>query len=175
MLKRPPQHAADATPFFISESDDAWDFDRIAAETKAMPKGEQHPVARYHAGETRYDLDATFTMGGQTVTVRDYLKGSPTVFELRRVRGVENRKTAVAFGDGPAFQERMWSMTKLGVCEVRDGFDGASWDLQGGQRGMPLTDQDVQAIYDCDAMLVLSLGMAVFHVSQPLSEAEGKR
>ena len=60
-IKRPPQHRVDAKPVFVSEGDDAWDQAKIKAEIEALEAkkkglGQTHPVARYLAGETRFDI-----------------------------------------------------------------------------------------------------------------------
>ena len=88
MIKRPPQHAADAAPLFIARTDDAWDDERIKRERAAMKADgkARHPVQVYYSGSSRYDLDAPATVGGQAATPREYLRegSTPTVFHLRR-------------------------------------------------------------------------------------------
>lgn len=179
MLKRPPQHRADAPILFIHESDD-WDHDRIARERKEAPD-ERHPFDRYQAGETRYDLDAAMTYRGQAVTVRQYLRegAEPTVFRLRRVSG-DDRYRLIATGAqlDPTTSSRdehsaLWALCRLGLVEVTDGFNGPAWDLHRTANG--LTEAAVQTLYDVRPRLPIDIGWAVFHAAAPLSEAEGKR
>lgn len=174
--RRPPQHAADAVPLFISSNDDAWDRERIERERKDLPKGTDHPLDGYYRGETRYDIDAPITLSGQTVTIREYLRegSTPTVFRLRRVPGLERQQLTAVHKDPQARLATLWRLAKMGVIEVTDGFNGAPWDLQGGE-ALPLTDADVQALYEASASLPEDLGYAVYFASAPLSEAEGKR
>ena len=177
MIKhRPPQHAADAVPLFIASEDDAWDKDRIAGERKNLPKGARHPIDDYYAGATRYDLDAPMTLSGQTVMIRDYLRegSTPTVFRLRRVSGLERQQLSAVHKDPQARLPALWRLAKLGVVDVTDGFSGAPWDLQGGQ-ALPLSEADMQALYDASASLPEDLGYAVYFVSAPLSEVEAGR
>jgi hypothetical protein len=91
---RPPQHRADATPVFIFSMDEAWDYDRINAEQADLRKAAQsgdddaikalrmHPYGRYIRGETRGDLTTPDANG---VVVTDYLDGTETRIELRRL------------------------------------------------------------------------------------------
>lgn len=177
MLKRrPPQHAADSTPIFIASNDDAWDRERIARERASLPKWGTHPIDAYYSGETRYDIDAPVTLSGQTVTIRGYLRegSTPTVFCLRRVSGLERQQLTAVHKDPQARLATLWRLAKMGVVEVADGFNGTPWDLQGGE-ALPLTDADMQTLYDVSAQLPEDLGYAVYFASAPLSEAEGKR
>ncbi len=40
--------------------------------------------------------------------------------------------------------------------------------------GRPLTDSDMQQLFDVSSMLPQALGIAVLHASAPLSDTEGK-
>lgn len=183
MIKQPPEHAADATPLYIAEFDDALDEDRIAKERKALKKGEAHCVDRYYRGETRYDLDAPHTVGGITTCMRDYVRhdAKPTVFKLRRVSGVLYEQTmAVIAADGDPEKKTdpgdrvaaLWKLAQHGVFEVTDGFTGDAWKLDGGQGGHALTGDDMQKLFEAEGNLPRSLGWAVFRASAPLSEVE---
>ena len=68
----------------------------------------------------------------------------------------------------------LYNLCKLGVVEATDGFKGSSWDFDGGEGGLPLTDRDVQKLYDAQAGLPQLLGLAVLNTSKPLSDAEKK-
>lgn len=88
----PPQHNVSASIRIISDSDPAWDSDRIKAEFTALgPRGNEHPFFAYLRGETRFDLDAPMVLDGQPVKIRDYLKPDvqPIVWLCRRLRGSE--------------------------------------------------------------------------------------
>lgn len=203
MIIRPPQHAADAEPLFIHPDDDAWDNDRIEREQaelarehakrlKAFKTGagpdpgktpDPHPWDRYQAGATRFDLDAKDTLGGVTVNVRAYLlpDATPTVFHLRRVTGRQWSAAAARMGGylsgGAAKSDEMWNMARLGVVAVTEGemlTPEARWPLKGGEGGQPLTEDDMQYIFELGQTFVLDIGRAVFVASGPLSEAEGK-
>lgn len=183
MIKRPPEHAADATPLYIAPFDDAVDHDRIAKDKTERPDDE-HCTDAYWSGTTRYDVDAPHTIGGSTVTVRHYIKPDavPTVFKLRRVAPLERQVVMRAITDArdPSVKGNsrdlvagVFRLCRLGVVEVTEGFGGEPWDLEGGA-GVPLTDKDMQTLYDASANLPEALGWAVFHASKPLSESEGK-
>lgn len=184
MIRQPPEHAADATPLFIAEFDDAVDHDRIERETKALDKGAEHCTLQYYGGHTRYDIDAPLTVGGLTTTMRDYLRegATPTVFELRRVTGrlrqqamTVLRRDLTEGKDGRDRVGMLFELCKHGVASVKEGFSGERWDLNGGQSGRMLTEGDVQKLYEADARLPEALGWAVFNASKPLSESEKKR
>ena len=79
-------HRLTHSPTFIFASDDAWDSDKIEADRKRItsPEGDPqwltwdaHPVARYRAGRSRYDVE----------TVRPWLLAdkAPTLVRLRRM------------------------------------------------------------------------------------------
>lgn len=175
MIRRPPEHRADADMLFIPEIDDAWDHDRIAAARKATPKGDQCAVDRYFEGLTRFDLDAPHTAGGQVEYARDYLRpdATPTVFKLRRVKGSERERARRAFSDPLKVEDAFWRLCRLGVVSVADGLDNPEeWPMDGT---VMLTDGDVQRIYDARGELVQTVALAVVHSSAPLSEDEGKR
>jgi hypothetical protein len=176
-LKRPPQHRADATIIFVPRSDDAWDTPRIEAETAAMKaRGEdpkRHPVARYHGGWTRYDLDAQGTVDGRAVTVREYLIESrrPTMFYLRRL-------------DMQAWYEvePQWESARLRgerpmACYLRCCALGLMKVENGPTLEMPHARPnlaDMEKLYDIHQDLPYDIGNAVYSASLPLSEEEGK-
>lgn len=181
MIRRPPQHAVDAAPTFIAPTDDAWDDERIKRERAAMKaEGDKarHPVAVYYSGESRYDLDAPVTIGGQVATPREYLREgcTPTVFHLRRDANVALRRAqALAVITDPRAREAaIWDLVRHGVAKVTEGFDDhAPWDLEGG--GIrPLTDADMQQLHNLGGGLLSDIGYAVFHANAPLSDIEGK-
>lgn len=192
-IKRPPEHRADATPLLIHESDDAWDHDRIERERKAIAnehkkaerpgKPPTHPWDAYIKGHTRFDLDARATLGGTTVSMREYLRegATPTVFHLRRVSGrrwtqaVTRVQSSILTASANA--DEMWGLARVGLVKVTDGFDdgpGARWPLEGGESGTPLTEEDLQKLFDAGQGLLIDIGNAVLSASGPITEAEGK-
>jgi hypothetical protein len=179
-LRRPPQHAADATPLYIVSFDDAWDLERVKRERKAMkaehPEAE-HPRDAYYLGRTRYDIDAPCTIGGVVVTVRQYLRegSTPTVFHLRRVDGRRRTQALAVWADPRERVAAQWDLARHGVTKVTEGFEGKAWPLEGGAAGLPLTDDDLQQLFDVNDLLPQLLGIAVLNASAPLSDSEGKR
>lgn len=161
----------------VARLDDAWDHERIEAGGRELKDGEEHPVERYWAGLTRFDIDAPHTLGGVVVTARQYLRddATPTVARLRRVSGVEREKALSVWEDLPRREDAIWRLCKLGVVEVTEGFDGARWPFRGGVAGQSLLDEDVQMLYDAHRLLPTLLGVAVLAAAAPLSEDEGKR
>jgi hypothetical protein len=180
-LRRPPQHAADAAPIFIAPTDDAWDIERIKRERAALKNDNaevRDAVALYYSGETRYDLDAPVTIGGQIVTPRHYLRegSTPTVFHLRRdaPTALKRAQALAVFGDLRAREAAWWDLARSGIAKITDGFtDGAPWKLEGGGP-FPLTDADLMALHDAGRGLVQDVGLAVFYANAPLSDTEGK-
>ena len=190
MIKRPPEHAADADPLFIHPDDDAWDFERLDREraalidehkaAKRVGPAPSHPWDDYQSGATRYDIEATGTIGSTMVSVREYLlpEKAPTVFHLRRVSGKMWARSAAAMAGVGGSVDQLWELCRWGLVKVTDGMEDlpdARWEIRGGEGGTPLTERDMQALFDAghDA-LVLKLGWAVYHCSAPLTEAEGK-
>lgn len=192
-IKRPPEHRADAPPLLIHADDDAWDHERIERERKALAKEHKeakrpgspplHPWDAYIKGHTRFDLDARATIGGTTVSMREYLREGvkPTVFHLRRVSGrrwtqsVTRVQSSVLTAAANA--DEMWGLARVGLAKVTDGFeDGpdARWPLEGGEGGQPLTEDDLQTLFDAGQGLVIDIGSAILTASGPITEAEGK-
>jgi hypothetical protein len=174
MIRRPPEHAADAVPLYIASIDDALDNDRIKRERKALAKGEEHCVDRYYEGTTRYDLDAPHTVGGSVVTMRGYIRdgGTPTVFKLRRVSSMIRDQVSAVAEDRAAFVAGLYKLARHGVTEIADGFEGPAWPLEGGSGGLPLTEADMQTLYDADQSLPQHVGLAVLNASRSLSDDE---
>lgn len=176
-IRRPPQHHADAVPLYICSTDDAWDDPRIAAEREALKKeGGRHCLDVYYSGDTRYDLDAPHTAGGTVVTARNYLRegSTPTVFHLRRVSGLRRSQAIAVWHDDRERQAAQWDLCRYGIVKVTEGIAGTPWDFQGGMQGQPLTDADLQVLYDVGMALPTLVGVAVLHASAPLSDTEGR-
>lgn len=149
MALKPPQHRADAPGRFIARQDAAWDMDGIAPSA-------DHPLMRYFAGDTRFDLQA----------VRGFLRSDvqPTVFMLRRLTLAEY----AAVQDIPGLHQRFARAAAIGVTGVENGAElGFLAD-----RWRP---DDVERAFNIDDQLPFEIGMAVVNYSRPISEAEGKR
>lgn len=144
-----------------------------SCELTKMEKSEAvsaHPWSRYLRGLTRYSLDSPeHDMEGKPVTVRDYLKGDPTVFVVRRL----------SFQDSRAAEEilipskRLEEMCKLGLREIRSPAGGLSWKAAKTDERVP--DDILQALHEADASLINQIGSAVIQYNRPLDDDEGKR
>lgn len=154
MALRPPMHRADAPGRYIHVSDTAWDMDRILKEAEKLKSLDEHPVMRYLAGLTRYDLDAE--------GVRGYLKPGemPVVFVLRRLKLQEHTDVL----DITAPNARMVRAAQLGVVRV----EGAMLCDKFGR-------EDLEQLHDMNPNLPLDLGIAVMNYGRPPSDVEGKR
>ena len=165
-----PQHTPDATPWLISEKDDAWDHARINSEIAAHGLSEdEHPFTRYQLAETRYDLDAPFTLpDGQTVPIRDYLRDEhpPARFKLRRLTPDEFATTQDYLLRGASSQAYTYA-AKVGLTGL-EGIDGVTFKKRRGQ----LEPKLVELLHR--AGVLLEIGSAVYLLSKPLTEAEKK-
>lgn len=195
MLKiKPPTHAIDGLAVFISATDPAWDFERLAAERDAqvaralaekqtvmdlpldLTRAETQaaiaraPVERYYAGKSRFQLDAPdWAADGSPSTARAYLKAGekPAEFGLRRL-GFQ------------AFQEimetehpraRLIGACRAGLRSIKA--DGYNWRAAGDE---PADDEQLEALHGASPALVTEIGSAVMLLSRPLDhEAETPR
>lgn len=174
------QHTADGDIEFVHMADDAWDHDRIAAETDLLTEDEisGHPWYVYHSGRTRYDL----------ALVREYLRDAPApvVFRLRRLGETDwaevqrlRRAKSVELARVLA-----WRRGVVGVTGIDVRLEGP--ELRRGE----VTDRDREAIRDYLGDVVLwsgppnrtgvgdpgatSVGEAVLRASAPLTDEEKK-
>ena len=178
MLFRPPQHDITAKAVFIVEADDAWDKARIENEREVRdPEGkekETHPVDRYAAGETRYDLDAEMSYGGEMVTARSYITGRATRFVLRRLSRAHYREIRGDILGGRAARAYLnacrYGLDDVSVVGVHDG---ERFELERAP-GSPLTEKDLDALHDLDPNLIDEIGMAVWLFSRKLDPREKK-
>lgn len=147
-------HRADAPGRYIHASDSAWDMDRVIKEAEALGRLDDHPVMRYLAGLTRYDLDAE--------GVRSYLKPgeTPAVFVLRRLKLQEHTDCL----DIAAPNARMVRAAQLGVVRV----EGAMLCDKFGR-------EELEQLHEMNPNLPIDLGIAVMNYGRPPSDAEGKR
>lgn len=173
-MLHPPSHRIDATPILVLEEDSAWDKPRIEAERKALKDAkhdpDRHPVAVYHSGETRYDLGATVRMpDGSEGKAIDYLNvGEAFQFVLKRIPW--SSVYAIQQSVGASFMVGNSLACRLTLERV-DGVGAPK--IEHDKLGM-VTDESMQALFDLRPSLPVSIGVAGFQASMPLSPAEKK-
>lgn len=187
MLKRPPTHRVDATPVLILHEDDAWDharIDREIAEAEAENQRRKdaaekdgaepdlldidgHPYRQYRMGETRFDLDAPVTWRGTVACARDYLDEDkrPVMFVLRRLAWDGYYDTIGIAGS----LRRQAEGCRLTLARV-DGMRELEVDANAAER----SHQEMQRLFEFDAMLPLKIGAAGLRASEPLRVEEKK-
>ncbi len=167
--RTPPQYAVDARGSYVPAEATAWDNDRIESETAEMTeRGEDtadHPVHRYYAGKTRFDLDALDTIGGMQCRVREYLnQDEPEIWCFRRLRADEwpvvQQYVASELHYKAAQTAFRWCFTGVAGCPVA---------LEA-----PLDSKGLQAVYDLDPEIVRNVGAAALSYSNPLRYEEKK-
>lgn len=160
---------------YIHERDGSWDKERIDNEAATLEDETQHPVARYLAGETRYDLDAELAIGEKVVTAREYLDGGETVFHLKRLAPTEwytvqsMWEKEVISDQRPIPRETYLRCCRLGLAKIDNGPT-----LDGIGKGRTLRDKDIEVLYSLDPELPILLGQAIYLASAPLRDAEKK-
>lgn len=123
-----------------------------------------HPVLRYQAGATRFQLDAPDTdHEGKPVTVRDYLNGKPTEFSIRKLSYQEYHRCLEA-------NSHLLEFMRRGLREIRS--EGYDWAQPKGEDRVP--EEIVQALHEVNPVLFIEIGAAVFALNQPLTESEKK-
>ncbi|MBL9105195.1 MAG: hypothetical protein JNL82_29890 [Myxococcales bacterium] len=170
---RPPQHRADVPGVFILRSDGSFDRDRYDREVARMTADgvdrATHPIERYYAGATRYDLQATEVLFGENVRAGDYFRGEePERFILRRLDWEQWHRVMALIEGGQIAQAQLLA-TRMGVVAV----ENSTIKLAGAAAGM-LTHDDMQRLFDADSALPSVLGFAVWRYSRPLTETEKK-
>ena len=172
----PPIQRIDHIPVVILQEDSAWDRDRINYEAGVLrgdepdergrppfEKWEHHPVYRYHAGDTRYDIGPA----------EQYLRegDEPSRFTLRRLSHAEFVQVETMQGQGRGPEARLYAL-KRGLAEV-SGLDG--FTLPTGNDHV----LDEQAIAKLRARIgdngLTYLGNAVIIASRRLTEPEKKQ
>lgn len=144
MALRPPQHRADALGQYIHPLDDAWDETRAFGGVFATSV--DHPLRRYYAGRTRYDLNAE--------GVRGFLRpnASPTIFRLRRLTLAEYNQVADIQGE----HARYTACARFALVDV----DGEK--------------MTVEQLYELRPSLPFEVGAAAWLYNAPPNESEGK-
>ncbi|WP_434424616.1 hypothetical protein [Nannocystis pusilla] len=172
--KLPPQHRADVPGIYIPRSDSSFDRDRFDRELKQLEEAGEakssHPIERYYAGHTRYDLQATDLILGQAVKVADYFRAGdePEKWILRRLTWDQWHRVMALIEQGQLSEAQLLAC-RLGIADVQN----SPIKLEGTQAGL-LTHADMQRIHDADAQLALLLGFAVWMYSKPLTDQEKK-
>lgn len=171
-LTLPPKHRIDAEALYVSAVDTAWDRPRIEAELDELgDQWDTHPVVRYFAGKTRYDVDAE--------GVRSYLNPGAWIWVLRRLSTRDYARLCDMRGRGQ-HTERFDEAAKLCVLEVRDagGYkvrhaggelsEACAWDL------LRMFSNQVGVTREVIPNLLYELGVASWRYSQGLQDSEKK-
>lgn len=187
----PPQHKIDAPAHLILSSDPAWDQPRITSETLEDAQGDadparMHPVFEYRSGLTRYDLSAQTTYRGEMRSALDYLTGEPVRFVLRRLGPLQLAAISdevriamdrhrVRYLAGEVQSEaaplaEIWvRCASLGLADIVGG------DVPYIAAGQRPSEQTMSALMDAHGLEgLIEIGVAVWHISQPLSDREKK-
>lgn len=143
----------------------------------------RHPVGRYHAGETRFDLRASdHGPNGPVASVLDYLKPDavPTTFHLRRLTFRQRaeldaaRFAEVTRGGGDPIG-RWLKAVRHGVTKIAEG-EHVLWELPRLDAALP--DEWIEILGDAvggPAVNLIMLAGAIEKYSAPVTSAEGKR
>lgn len=179
-MNQPPQHDIDSTPIVVLAGDPGWDTDRIEAEIKGL-EGEDlmaHPYVSYMAGRTRYDLSAECKWPGGIGCPGDYLNGTETRIEIRRMRLRERCEVRDARDrerrrnpDSAAYTEVWLKAARYGIARIT-----GSDDLE-FRPGEPVPESVLEKLCDRFGGLsaITKIGTAVWILSETLTEAEKKR
>jgi len=176
----PLTHRINHIPVYVPAADDAWDQERIDREkgwidgTVDIPEGqvvpwedlEDHPIERYHSGNSRFDLS----------TVSDYLDLSkqPLKFVLRKLplkqwdemHGLQERGGYGTYGGA---QGRLYA--------VKHGLDAIEGIEEWKDKRPPMgwSDSQIESLRDMigETQYVV-LGYAIMQASRPLDPLEKK-
>lgn len=193
-LRLPPQHTLASTATWIAPIDEALDHERIGLEEMAIiaAGGDKatHPMRRFFAGETRFDLDAKLLLRlpapapeptpeapepkpkwvEKWIPPRDYIIGAPVIFEIRRLGSKELARCNTLLNIDERMLEGWLLAAKLGCTDIQGGeADELVWSS--GQGGL------ADVVLDRLAMvpgLLTMLGSAVLTFSQHLTPIEKK-
>jgi hypothetical protein len=176
----PPQHNVTAPTRFIPRTDPAWDLDKALAELDGLagPDRDSHPMVKYFAAESRYDLDAPGVvierdLEGAAVHVhripREYLKpdSKPVTWTLRRLKLTQQSQLA----DAPQHQAEV-SAFALTVTNLENGPPGVEVK---GTAGVPLSATLVDQLAEVFGTdMIYEVGRAAMAASAAPSSAEKK-
>jgi hypothetical protein len=173
-LRLPPQHTLTSTGLWLAPIDDALDHERIGIEEQRATA--THPMRRFFAGETRFDLDAKLLLQLQDepdrwVAPREYIvKGTPVLFELRRLSAKELGRCNTLLNMDERMLEGWLLAAKLGCTDIVGGeADELVWSA--GEGG--LADVVLNRLAIMPGLLTM-LGSAVLTFSQHLTPIEKK-
>ena len=152
---RPPQNSIDAAATWIHPKDPAWDKGKICAEIKEMAEAEppieesEHPVRRWSECETAFDLDAAMSHPGRgaeggSVTARDYLDGSQTVFTITPFGTM---KEALAYGQSASLSDSVRRAVESNLVKIEVA--GEKIELRRDKSGK-LDDRTMRMIHHAD-------------------------
>lgn len=184
MIKlRPPQHRIDGAALYASSTDSAWDLDKVRAERVAwvdrareekLASGDEQPltaeeiaaavarspVERFFAGKTRYQIGADdWGADGKPTTARDFLKGKPAEFGLRRLGFRAYNEIA----EEAKTRARLIEACRLGLRSINA--DGYSWTAKADEVA---SDEQLDALHEANPALLVEIGAAVLALSRPL-------
>jgi hypothetical protein len=171
---RPPQHRADTPGIWIARTDSSFDRDRFDRELLELAAQDldpaTHPVSRYYAGDTRFDLQAADRLFDQAVTAGAYFDASkePERFILRRLDWEQWHRVMSLVEQG-AFTAGQLLAARYGVAEVQN----SPLKLTGATAGL-LTHEDMQRLFEADPALPSALGLACWRYSRALTDPEKK-
>ena len=127
-----------------------------------------HPVSRYYAGKTRFQLDASdWDHEGKPITARDYLTGQPTEFHIRRIPWGKFRDISAISQAHKRWEE----MVRCGLKAITS--TDYSWRIERDTDRVP--DEIMQVLHDADHTLITWLGVGIAAYNRPLDDEEGKR
>lgn len=140
----------------------------VMTEEEKLEAISLHPIHRYYAGKTRFQLDAPdWDHEGKPVTARDYLKGIPTEFHIRRIPWGKFRDISAISQAHKRWEE----MVRTGLKAIKS--EGFEWRLEKDTDRVP--DEIMQVLHDADHALITWLGIGIASYNRPLDDAEGKR
>lgn len=152
---------------------------REAAEQAVVLSAEEldlarstHPVARYLAGETRYQIDAPDQGPRGPACARDYLRPEvdPLGLELRRLDWRAKMRIDQEH-DAPT---RWEALVREGVSGVRVGAE-VRWRAKSASEQLPVDLLDWICSAEGAHVNLIRIAGAVARYSAPITEAEGKR
>ena len=158
---------------YIPAEDPAWDDDLVDADKEKMEAAgedpDEHPVQVYWMGQSRYDIGAKLPVCGEPKSVMDYLKKDVpyTEFEMQPLK-VRDFTRAQDLKDGTGNNQAWLFCVENGVTGVGD----LPIPTRGDGKRRRLTSDGLEALGRMG--LVYELGLAVFLLSAPVSDAEKK-
>ncbi|MHA1574378.1 MAG: hypothetical protein ACTSX8_10335 [Alphaproteobacteria bacterium] len=162
----PCQHRVDAKSVYICSEDSAWDAPRILDEQRTMEEPQEHPVRRWLAGGSRFDLECLPT---------EYLRpeDEPTRFHIRRLSTATWGVLRDMAGSMTQKTNAAWRAFQEGVVNV----DGLAADIvwPGADLRKTLTAEDMREIERVlPRPFILEVGAAVLVANADLTEDEKK-